>query len=148
MNLKEAMEALKEGKSVRRKRWAPGDYLWVDEDKVLRNFSFINFTYDLITSDDWEIVKEPVLKDGEKAYLENLLRPYVEKYGKILMKKLSGDEKCHPSIWFYKSKDDKTAFDSIFLPTFGKDEYMYNGMKPNKLYTLDELGLNVADERP
>ena len=84
---------------------------------------------------------EPVLKDGEKAYLENLLRPYVEKYGKILMKKLSGDEKCHPSIWFYKSKNDEIAFDSIFLPTFGKDEYMYDGMKPNKLYTVDELGL-------
>lgn len=146
MRFEEAIKALKEGKKIRRKGWYPTHYyqitaggILVDEDDLPVQLTIFS---DCIFDDNWEIVKEPILDKQEKKYLENFLRPYIKRFDKITITKArfySGDFAIR--IGFFAFKDDDDITDSLSLPFFSKNEHMYDGMKLDKCYTLEELGL-------
>lgn len=150
MNLEEAIKALKEGKKIRRKTLEKGDYYQLDmSDKTgfIRGTPsyftpLISFRADGILGDDWEIVEEPVLNKQGKEYLENFLRPYTKRFGKITITKAHFCGRDFSiCIRFYDYKDDGDITGSLSLPYFSKNEHKYDGMEVDKSYTLDELGL-------
>lgn len=76
-------------------------------------------------------VKQSVLDDIEKRYLEGVLRPFKDRV--MWVKKVDADEEQFISICI---KDEQR----IYFPYFNKGT-MYKGMELNKKYTLEELGL-------
>ena len=81
--------------------------------------------------------REPILDDAEREYLKAVFKPFASRikyvakqrciemwegmeYIKVLMEEPDGDSTCFP---IYKAGT------------------MYKGMKPNVIYTLDELGI-------
>lgn len=80
------------------------------------------------------LVEEPILDDKEKEYLRNVIRPFRDK-----MKHIVKSE-----IFFANCSKEYIAIalqeGPIIFPNFEKGT-MYKGMKPNKKYTLEELGL-------
>ena len=88
---------------------------------------------DLIdNSDKIYPIKKPILDNVEKKYLENVLRPFKDRIDCVLKR-----------IWFANhhikiSLDNES--ETFTLPTF-KPETMYKGMKLDKKYTLEALGL-------
>lgn len=146
MDIAEAMKALKEGKKVRRKFWKPDFYYYLDKNGMLidsnNQLAIIPIDFIAVNAKDWEIYKEPILDKEEKKYLESFLRPYTKRFDKITITKArfcSGDFAIR--IGFFAFKDDNDITDSLSLPFFSKNEHMYEGMKLDKCYTLEELGL-------
>ena len=76
------------------------------------------------------IKKEEILDDIEKEYLSAVIKPFRDRVKCI--KKYTNYEKEFIDIWV----NDET----IELPYFKKNT-MYKGMKQDKEYTLEELGL-------
>ena len=77
-----------------------------------------------------EEYKEPILTEEEKAYLSAVIKPFRDKVKCILKCSNSGE-------WIaIKIIDDAT----INFPYFEKGS-MYKGMKLDRKYTLEELGL-------
>lgn len=85
-----------------------------------------------------EIIKLPkqILDDKEKEYLSNLIKPY-KKYVKYI-KKSSYKVNERITICYHEYVGNCTL--GFSLPSFEKGT-MYKGMKTNKQYTLEELGL-------
>ena len=77
----------------------------------------------------WE--EKEILDEQEKKYLRAVIKPFRNKIKNITLKRASGDDYIHILL---ENSDDCT------LPYF-KMETMYKGMKVNKPYTLEELGL-------
>ena len=75
---------------------------------------------------------KPTLDQKEKEYLEAVIRPFKNRVCKI------SKEKLNCGIFFIKISVDEEW--DIDLPTHRTDTE-YKGMKLNKEYTLDELGL-------
>ena len=83
-----------------------------------------------------EEAKEPVLDDEERKYLSEVIRPFRKKITSI-SKVIHGSDRQYINI----SIKDKDGFlDSLNFPAFENDT-MYKGMKIDRLYTLEELGL-------
>lgn len=83
-----------------------------------------------------EEAKEPVLDDTERKYLSEVIRPfknYVTGIAKI--KYENGKYKEYIRIIV-----NKYMLEYINLPDF-EENTMYKGMKENKKYSLEELGL-------
>ena len=82
--------------------------------------------------------KEPILTEEEKEYLNAVIKPFKNKEEvAIVISKVAmcGVESLEISI--KRNFDFETI---LCFPPFEKDT-MYKGMKPNKCYTLKELGL-------
>lgn len=145
MTIEEAIKALKEGKKIRRKTWEVIKYIQLDKDGIIRDDGDCEATFilksDSIVGDVWEIFEEPILDKQEKKYLENFLRPFTKRYDKILIAKASNEAFYWLDIDFYTFKNGIASTNTIELPTFGKGEHMYEGMKEFNYYTLEELGL-------
>lgn len=77
--------------------------------------------------------KEEILDEAEKRYLRGVIRPFIDK-----VKKIKKGEVCVEEQYIYIIL--KEIQDSFILPSFKKDT-MYKGMKTDKEYTLEELGL-------
>ena len=77
--------------------------------------------------------EEPILDDTERKYLSNVIKPFRDRVEYISKEKVEGNETYYITIFI----DD----DYIFLPYFKESTKMYVGMKPDKRYTLKELGL-------
>lgn len=81
--------------------------------------------------------KEPILDEAEKKYLSAVIRPFrgrVKYICKI-------ESLFRMGMQFIKiSTGDNYCDDSITFPLFASGT-MYRGMKANKDYTLEELGL-------
>ena len=141
MNLIETLQALKEGKKVRRKMWSKEQYIYLAKDKVLVNQNDIEF--ELYCSEPlknaWELYEEPkpILDIEEKAYLEAVLRPFKDRITYIY-KVFMGD--CEYLVINFKSAIYNNCEGSFSLPYF-KPKTMYKGMEFGKEYTLKELGL-------
>ena len=80
-----------------------------------------------------EETKKEILDETEKEYLEAVLKPFKNEIQYII--KLESWENGY--YIFIKVGID----DSLALPYFSKKANMYINMKPNKKYTLKELGL-------
>ncbi len=82
--------------------------------------------------------QEPILDEAERKYLSSVIRPFKKGKAVIRIKK-------HKSIF---ENSEEIGIDTFYigcghttnLPPFKKDT-MYKGMKLNKEYTLEELGL-------
>lgn len=75
--------------------------------------------------------EEPILDDKEKEYLSAVIKPFRDRINFI--RKYEYFEEDHIIIWYDNISEIK-------LPTFKKGT-RYKGMKLNKEYTLEELGL-------
>ena len=85
-----------------------------------------------------EIVKKAklILDDAEKRYLSNIIKPFKKKVKYIRKcQKFSG-----PYEYISIAYVDSTGDNVLNFPDFKADK-MYQGMKRDKLYKLDELGL-------
>lgn len=76
--------------------------------------------------------KEEILDNTEKNYLRSVIRPFRDKV-KTIEKDIMDDKE-------YICINLKNWLDTFTLPRFKKGA-MYKGMKVNKKYTLEELGL-------
>lgn len=81
-----------------------------------------------------EEYKHPILDETEKAYLSAVIKPFRKDVKYIVKFKRYSDKKEY--IYMTMKKDD----DYCTLPVF-EEGIMYKGMKMNKCYTLEELGL-------
>ena len=79
--------------------------------------------------------KEPILTEEEKEYLSAVIKPFRKDVEYIV--KLPKFEWIQEEIYIHIGRSWRG---NIELPTF-KKETMYKGMKINKRYTLEELGL-------
>lgn len=84
-----------------------------------------------------EECKEPVLDEVERKYLSEVIRPFRNKIIHITKTIHYGTDKQYISI---KTKGKDGFLDSLNFPNFDNDT-MYKGMKINREYTLEELGL-------
>lgn len=85
---------------------------------------------------------EPLLTSKEKRYLENVVRPFKDRVKYIYKKDVT---ERYTSIYIdVRLYDDLAYTESFSLPYFDGTE-MYTGIRKNKYYTLEELGL-FADE--
>lgn len=78
-----------------------------------------------------EEYKEPILDDVEKDYLSAVIKPFRKRIKYIVIWPDGSEQFLHIELY-----DDEY----MNFPNF-KANTMYKGMKPNKRYTLDELGL-------
>lgn len=81
-------------------------------------------------------ISKPILDDIEKEYLSNFIKPY-RKYVKYI-KKSSYKVNERITICYHEYVGNCTL--GFSLPSFEKGT-MYKGMKVDKRYTLEELGL-------
>lgn len=79
--------------------------------------------------------KDPILDDEERKYLSAVIKPFRKDVEYIV--KLPKFEWIQEAIYIHIGRSWRG---NIELPTF-KKEAMYKGMKINKRYTLEELGL-------
>ena len=101
----------------------------------LSDVSYIlSLNLNLLLNGECEIEK-PILDKVEKSYLENLLRPFKDSVEYV--KKVNG---VNQQQFLCITLDRLEGYQSIDLPYF-EDDTMYKGMKPEKEYTLKELGL-------
>lgn len=79
------------------------------------------------------IVHPQILDDAEKRYLKGVIRPFRNNVKHIV--KTDVFDEAYIDIRFVNDDDAIMCF-----PLFKKDT-MYKGMKPDRRYTLEELGL-------
>lgn len=94
-----------------------------------------------VGADFAEVFKEPeVLDKVEKAYLGNIVKPFLKKYNDI--KVVKKDSLLGVSEWIeiYLYEDEDGDDDEIEFPAFEAGT-MYKGMEVDKKYTVEELGL-------
>ena len=113
-----------------------GNYWYFDSYDRL---SYFNHLFSAIKWEDKEptlisdIYNPQVLDDAEREYLKTVLKPFHEAVKYI--KKIAGYDKEHLFIAFYCD-----------FPNFDDAGTMYTGMKLNKEYKLDELGITYKEE--
>lgn len=139
MTFEEALNALKEGKKIRRKDWCDGFFITLTSNKCLVvNGRTSGLFLDDFSEDCWEEYEEPVLDDAEKKYLSAVIKPFRDRVCYICkLELISCNQFIHMEV---KRYDEDTSYDYINLPIFKKDT-MYKNMKVGKDYTLKELGL-------
>ena len=81
--------------------------------------------------------REPILDDIEREYLKAVFKPFASRIKSV-------KKRCCNETWkgmeYIQVDMASPDGDSTCFPTF-KAETMYKGMKPNKIYKLDELGI-------
>ena len=77
--------------------------------------------------------KETILTDEEKTYLSSVIKPFRDKVRYIL--KISDDDWAKEYIIMFTNE-----LGNVTLPRFDKNT-MYKGMKLDRYYELEELGL-------
>lgn len=83
-----------------------------------------------------EEYSEPILDDVERKYLSAIIKPFKNYVtGIIKVKDDYEKDKC-----FIRIIVKKSTYEYLNFPLF-EENTMYKGMKENKKYTLEELGL-------
>lgn len=80
---------------------------------------------------------KPILDDIEKEYLSAVIKPFKNRIISIRKIEDPGEE-C--IVIYMEHFRDKANGETFILPSFEK-KTMYKGMKTNRRYTLEELGL-------
>lgn len=88
-------------------------------------------------------IETDILSEKEKEYLKSIIKPFKNRV-KYIEKKISMN--CTGSSFYYitiatKSVVNDNVMEITALPYFKPESKMYEGMNPNKEYTLKELGL-------
>lgn len=133
MRFEEALKYLRQGKKVRRKKWDSREYVYIENKNL--NYSGRAYCLDdsLLLDNNWELYEEPILDKKEKEYLSAVIKPF--KIRCITKSETISDLSEFITICLDNDEDEH-----ITLPYFKKGT-MYKGMKPDKNYTLKELGL-------
>lgn len=143
MLLMEALKALSEGKKIRRNTWDEQEYICLNKDGQLIDELGgpveIFFDSDDMKKDNWELANQPILTYNEKDYLENLIRPFRKQFDRIMVAKEIFNDNFVLTIYYHR--DDKPGYSVIILPSFTKEDRLYVGMKEDRHYSRDELGL-------
>lgn len=116
-------------------------YGWKSNLKHVENSNFdIVKVYEDFTLQKvlWER-KPELLTEEEKEYLTNLIKPFRNQF-RGLEKQHSEETDTYYLVLDVVHCKDKDTDDSVYMPNFEKDS-AYKGLKTDKYYTLDELGL-------
>ena len=140
MNFSEALELMKQGKKIRRRKWENGVELYLKDN----NFWFIRkdiimptglpyndisgLPYKDIIANDWEECQKPLLTEEEKEYLKMVI-----KFSDMEIKTIERGELGPYLILSNGIKVDTIA-------DFKKG--CFSKMEKRKQYTLEELGLD------
>ena len=111
-------------------------------DKIINKYgNMINITLFQLLTGELEI-ESPILDDVEKRYLENVLKPFKNRV--MFVKKVAqfGYESIRYRVHLPIKKYGNMTCE---LPYFDKGT-MYKGMKIDKDYSLEELGLFMGDD--
>lgn len=145
MVLMEAMKALSEGKKIRRNTWDEQEYIRLNQDgqliDELGDSVEIFFDSDDMKKDNWKLANKPILNYSEKDYLENLIRPFRKRFERTLISKEAFNDNFVLTIYFRHNDKENPEYSVITLPAFTKEDRLYTGMKEEKLYSREELGL-------
>lgn len=151
MTFEEALQALKDGKAVKRKEWLVEKYVTLKDNKIVDNNlqSYYIDTKDL-TEDCWEECEAFILNRKEREYLGAVIKPFRDRVNCIFKEKY---DVCNQRLYIEVKKydwdddwyDDEEyeegyEYECINLPYF-KENTEYIGMELGKKYTLEELGL-------
>ena len=138
MNTIESLQALKEGKKVRSKEWAKNIYIYFKNGNI---FYHDGSSYDRVATlkvtgenfhkNKYELYIEQILDKDEKAYLENVIRPFKDKVFSITKRRGAGGEFLNITM-----KNDSP----LIFPYFDENA-MYQEMKRDIPYSVQELGL-------
>ena len=115
--------------------------------EVIGRNTYLQRDIDNLLNGEWEVVKipKPILDDKEKEYLGNIVKPFRDRIIYIAkaetVKTYSPNAKVYECIYImYKDSSKKQNPFYMGFPCFKKGT-MYKGMKLDKEYTLEELGL-------
>lgn len=134
MRFEEALKYLRQGKKVRRKSWFPKCCICKKGGGIFYHDGCIFYLCeDIMNNDDWELYEEPILDKKEKEYLSAVIKPFK-------IRCITKSETTSGLYEFITICLDNDEDEHITLPYFKKGT-MYKGMKPDKNYTLKELGL-------
>ena len=151
MTFEEALQALKEGKAVKRKEWLVEKYVTLKDNKIVDN-NFQSYYIDVkdLIEDCWEECEAFILNRKEREYLEAVIKPFKDRVHCIFKAKY---DDCNQQLYIKVKKydwdddwyDDEEyeegyEYEYINLPYF-KENTEYIGMELRKEYTLEELGL-------
>ena len=145
MVLMEALKALSEGKKIRRNTWDEQEYIRLNNDgqliDELGDPVEIFFDSDDMKADNWKFANKPILNYNEKDYLENLIRPFRKRFERILVAKETFNDNFVLTIYLRHDDKENPEYSVINFPSFTKEDLLYVGMKEDKLYSREELGL-------
>lgn len=144
MTNKEALQALLDGKKIRRESWNKGEYIYFDTDVGYIRDNDHNHSEFCCSCPNWEIYKEPksILDDEEKAYLSAVIKPFKKRVINIEKRKIYDfNGKSYYDIQIRINSLYYDLPEYLVFPIFAKDSNMYKGMEDFKEYTLKELGL-------
>lgn len=86
----------------------------------------------------------PVLDEVEKRYLKNVIRPFKDRVKSIcVFRTLDFEEYKQVALLIKIAEDDNDR--SLIFPYFTSGT-MYKGMKLDKYYTLEELGITYEEK--
>lgn len=147
MNFADALNALYQGKRIRRKSWESKHTYRMQADKSL-SFGMAWAKYIVLDSqdllaDDWEIVeKEILLNQKEKEFLESVFRPYTGSYDITIEKKTGDENQYYLDIILFPHRDSDSRVERFCLPLTGvNEELMFGNLEKDYQYTTDDLNL-------
>ena len=116
------------------------------ENRFINNCgqSLINYTLFMLLTGKLEIEK-PILDDIEKRYLESVLRPFKNRILFAKKTTIYDTDSGYEYVCFKVVTPDNEDYNYLVLPYFIKGT-MYKGMKIDKNYSLEELGLFMGDD--
>lgn len=120
---------------------SPGGELKVNDgtgDNCLSIYEFDHIFKDVKPGCRPICFRTPILDDTEREYLKAVFKPFASRIKYV--KKQYRNEMCKDMEYIKVFITDPDG-DNAILPLF-KAGTMYKGMKPNKAYTLDELGIS------
>lgn len=103
-------------------------------DSNIRSCCWTTYTRDIL---EWmsQPYKEPILNDAEKEYLSAVIRPFKENVCTVCKKYIQSCSGLSYEYIVVKISTERWGFPKFIEGT------MYKGMKENREYTLEELGL-------
>lgn len=104
----------------------------------------IHDTLFMLLTGELEIEKQ-ILNDIEKRYLENVLKPFKDRILFAKKTTIYDTDSGYEYVCFKVVTPDNEDYNYLVLPYFIKGT-MYKGMKIDKGYSLEELGLFMGDD--
>jgi hypothetical protein len=140
MTNKEALQALLDGKKLRKSIWQESTYIYFDSEKDRILFDDGNNAQMPITAElGYEEYKE-LLNDKEREYLKSLVSAYDDGLKeKLVIKKVEIFGKNELIIGYVEKDEDYV--NKIVSIQIGLMNYTFSELENLKRYTLEELGL-------
>ena len=144
MNFNEALELMKQGKKVKRRKWENGvelylkdnDFWFIRKDIIMPTGLPYNdisgIPYEDIVANDWEEYKVPLLTEEEKEYLKMIIKFSPGKVKYVTLGRYAGD--CNYIHLNY-------ATDCGVNPAHCVSKKFFKNLESHRMYKLKDLGL-------